>query len=334
MTQPITVLPDLYQLTVPTPFPVGPVNVYVARQADGLALVDCGPRTLQARAALEEGLAALGHSVRDVSCIIVTHAHADHYGLAADLVAESGARVLTHPFNRPMLESFADERERRLAFYAELLGASGVPHNVLQMVQSARRSIGEYAETVPVAGDVTDGETVMLAGRAWQVLHTPGHSAGLVCLYEPRSRVLLSADHLLRDISSNPVAEPLPLGRTARYQPLVEYLDQLRRVAALDVSVAWPGHGDPIYNVPELVRQRVEFHARRAGHILELFDGRELTAFHIMHSLFPVVDPVGFFLAISEVVGHLELLESEGRVRSIQRDNPANMCCRVVVWQA
>jgi hypothetical protein len=175
----------------------------------------------------------------------------------------------------------------------------------------------DYAETVPVAGDVTDGDTVMLAGRAWQVLHTPGHSAGLVCLYEPRSHVLLSDDHLLRDISSNPVAEPPPPGRTRRYQSLVEYLGQLRRVAALDVSVAWPGHGDPIHNVSELVRQRVEFHARRAGRILELFDGHELTAFQIMRSLFPVLDPIGFFLAISEVMGHLELLESEGRVRSI-----------------
>lgn len=326
MTQSVTVLPDLYQLTVPTPFPVGPVNVYIARQADGLALVDCGPRTLQARAALDAGLAALGYSVRDVSRIVVTHAHADHYGLAANLVAESGAQVLTHPFNRPMLESFADERERLLTFYAELLGMSGVPHNVRQMVQSARRSIGDYAETVPVAGDVTDGDIVMLAGRAWQVLHTPGHSAGLVCLYEPRSHVLISDDHLLRDISSNPVAEPLPPGRTARYRPLVEYLDQLRRVAALDVSVAWPGHGDPILHVPELVRQRVEFHAHRAGRILEFFDSRELTTFEIVHSLFPVLNPVNFFLAISEVMGHLELLESQGRVRSIQRDN-------VVMWQ-
>jgi len=326
MTQPVAVLPNLYQLTVPTPFPVGPVNVYAARQADGLALVDCGPRTLQARAALDAGLAALGYSVRDVGRIVVTHAHADHYGLAADLVAESGAQVLTHPFNRPMLESFAYERERRLAFYAELLVMSGVPHDVRQMVQSARRSIGDYAETVPVAGDVTDGDTVMLAGRAWQVLHTPGHSAGLVCLYEPRSHVLLSDDHLLRDISSNPIAEPLPPGRTQRYLPLVEYLGQLRRVAALDVSVAWPGHGDPIHNVPELVRQRVGFHARRAERILELFDGGDLTAFQIMRSLFPVLDPVGFFLAISEVMGHLELLESEGRVRSIRRDD-------VVVWQ-
>lgn len=326
MTQPIVVLPDLYQLTVPTPFPVGPVNVYAARQVDGLALVDCGPRTPQARAALDTGLAALGHSVRDLGRIVVTHAHADHYGLAADLVAESGARVLTHPFNRPMLESFADERERLLAFYTELLGMSGVPDDVCQRVQSARRSIGDYAETVPVAGDVMDGDTVMLAGREWQVLHTPGHSAGLVCLYEPRSHVLLSDDHLLRDISSNPVAEPPPPGRTRRYQSLVEYLGQLRRVAALDVSVAWPGHGDPIHNVSELVRQRVEFHARRAGRILELFDGHELTAFQIMRSLFPVLDPIGFFLAISEVMGHLELLESEGRVRSIRRDS-------VVMWQ-
>ena len=111
MPESVAVLPDLYQLIIPTPFPVGPVNVYVARdpEGDGLTLVDCGPRTPEARAALDAGLAALGHSVHDVRRIVVTHAHADHYGLAANIAAESGAQVLTHPFNRPTLQAYADE---------------------------------------------------------------------------------------------------------------------------------------------------------------------------------------------------------------------------------
>ena len=57
MPELVQVLPDLYQLALPTPFPVGPVNVYIARDANGLTLVDCGPRTSQVRAALDAGLA-------------------------------------------------------------------------------------------------------------------------------------------------------------------------------------------------------------------------------------------------------------------------------------
>lgn len=299
MNEPVAVLPDLHQLTIPTPFPVGPVNVYVARdpQGDGLTLVDCGPHHRAARAALDTGLAALGYSIRDVHRVIATHAHADHYGLAASLAGESGAQVLTHSFNRPLFETYAEERDRRLAFYANLLRLSGVPDEVCQIVQQARRSIGQYAESVPVTGDLNDGDTVTLAGRAWRVLHTPGHSAGLVCLYEPHSRVLLSNDHLLRDISSNPVVEPPPLGHAQR-KSLIEYLGQLRRIAAMNISVAWPGHGRPIHDVPELASQRVAFHAQRAGRILGLFSKRELTIYQIVRSSFPTLDPINFFLAI------------------------------------
>ena len=328
MPEPVAVLPDLYQLIIPTPFPVGPVNVYVARdpEGDGLTLVDCGPRTSKARAALDAGLAALGHSVPDIRRIVVTHAHADHYGLAANIAAESGAQVLTHPINRPTLQASTDESERRLAFYANLLHESGVPDKLVSAMDNVRRGIGNYADTVHVTGDLKDGDMLTLAGRAWHVLHTPGHSAGLACLYEPHSRVLLSNDHLLRDISSNPLVEPPPPGTSQRRKSLVEYIGQMQRVAAMDMSVAWPGHGEPIHDVRELVRQRVTFHAQRAERILGLFDGSPLTAYQIACRVFPQLDPLNFFLAISEVLGHLELLESEGRVSATQRDD-------VVVWQ-
>jgi glyoxylase-like metal-dependent hydrolase (beta-lactamase superfamily II) len=325
----VVVLPDLYQLEIPTPFPVGPVNIYVARAPEGLTLVDCGPRTREARVALDAGLAALGSSVHDVRRILVTHAHADHYGLAASIAADAppGARVFTHPFNRPTLEAYDQERKRHMAFYADLLRVSGVPEETRRAIERARQGIGDYAERIPVAGDLNDGDALALAGREWRVLHTPGHSSGLVCLYEPQSRTLLSNDHLLRDISSNPLVEPPPPGRAERFKSLVEYLRQMQRVAAMDVSIAWPGHGEPIHDVPGLVRQRVEFHARRAGRILELLDGHRLTTYQVVRPLFPRLDSINFFLAISEVLGHLELLELEGRVQPAQRNG-------VTIWQA
>ena len=325
---PTAVLPNLYQLSIPTPFPVGPVNVYVAQDPDGLTLVDCGPRLPEARQALDAGLAALGCSVRDACRIVVTHAHADHYGLAASIAARaaSGVQVLTHPFNRPTLEGYDRERERRTAFYANLLQISGLPEETLRAIENAQRGIGDYAETIPVAGELNDGDRLTLAGREWQVLHTPGHSGGLVCLYEPRTRTLLSNDHLLRDVSSNPLGEPPPPGHSARFMSLVEYIGQMQRVAAMDVSVAWPGHGEPIHDVADLVSQRVEFHTRRAGRILELLSGNVLTTYEVTRAVFPRLDPISFFLAISEVLGHLEWLESQGCLQSTQREG-------VVKWQ-
>ena len=323
---PIVVLPDLCQLEIPTPFPVGPVNIYVAREPDGLTLIDCGPRIPEARAALDAGLAALGFSAHDVRRILVTHAHADHYGLAASIAGGTGAQVFTHPFNRPTLEACDRERERHMAFYADLLCIFGVPEETRHAIEKARRGTGDYAERIRVAGDLNDGDTMMLAGREWQVLHTPGHSGGLMCLYEPQTRTLLSSDHLLRDISSNPLVEPPPPGRAERLKSLVEYISQMQRVAAMEVSVAWPGHGEPIHDVPDLVRQRIEFHARRAGRILELLDGASLTAYQVARPLVPRLDSINFFLAISEVLGHLELLETQGRIRSAR-------CDGVVIWQ-
>jgi hypothetical protein len=96
----------------------------------------------------------------------------------------------------------------------------------------------------------------------------------------------------------------------------------------MDISVAWPGHGEPIYDIPDLVRQRVAFHARRAEHILELLDGNDLTTFEVARRLFPELDPINFFLAI-QVLGHLELLESEGCVHPMQRVQRDG----VVMWQ-
>jgi glyoxylase-like metal-dependent hydrolase (beta-lactamase superfamily II) len=328
MPEPVAVLPHLYQLSIPTPFPVGPVNVYVAQDAVGLTLVDCGPYTPEARAALEAGLAALGHSPHDVRRIIVTHAHADHYGLAGALVADApaGVQVLTHPFNRLALAAYTEEREQRLSFYAGLMAEAGVPEEAALVINRMRRNVGDYASAVAVTGELNDGDTLPLAGCDWQVLHTPGHSTGLICFYEPRRRVLLSNDHLLRDISSNPVVEPPPPGHTEKWKSLVEYIRQLQRVAAMDIAIAWSGHGEPIHDVADLVRQRVEFHARRAERILDLLDSQALTLYQVARLLFPKLDPMNFFLAISEVLGHLELLESKSRVECFSRDG-------ILAWQ-
>ncbi len=71
---------DIIPIRVPTPFAVGDVIVYLVK-GDALTLIDCGPKTKEAAAALKEQLAAVHIEMSDIEQIVLTHHHADHAGL-------------------------------------------------------------------------------------------------------------------------------------------------------------------------------------------------------------------------------------------------------------
>ena len=313
------ILDHLYQITLPTPFPVGPVNVYLATD-EPITLIDTGPRDAATRQALVEELRALGLERGDIRRILVTHAHSDHHGLATEIVrGGDGAEVWTHPYNRIWLEDYEVERARRLAFYSQLVRESGVPPDERERMALARRGMGRFGEAVRIDRELGEGDRLAFAGKTWRVLHMPGHAGGMLCFFEPESRVMLSSDHLLRDISSNPIVEPPPHLGAPKPRRLVEYVREIQRAADLHASIAWPGHGEPITDVDKLVRQRLMFHSRRAQRIVSLLVNGEMTAYEVSRPMFGRLSPIDSFLALSEVIGHLEWLEEQRRVESFRR---------------
>ena len=119
-------LRSIHQITLPTPFPVGPVHAYLV-QGDPLTLIDTGPQTPAALAALQAGLAEHGVLLGDIQRVIITHAHADHYGLVGTIVAASGAEVWAHPLAQPLIEGWTSYLAPREQFWLDLLLAAGVP---------------------------------------------------------------------------------------------------------------------------------------------------------------------------------------------------------------
>jgi glyoxylase-like metal-dependent hydrolase (beta-lactamase superfamily II) len=324
---PLQIAPDLYKIVVPTPFPVGPVNLYLAIGPEGsLSLIDTGPRTDQAHAVLERSLADLNYTFADIQRIMITHGHTDHYGLAGDIAQISGATVYAHPRSRSLLEDHSTERDRRGDFYRSVLIEAGAPVDVQATVLQVLKGFRHFATAVSPVHILDEGDTLLLAGQSWQVLFLPGHAGGLICLYQPETQLFLSNDHLLRDISSNPFFEPPLPGQSHRSRSLVDYIASLKRTAALDIAVSWPGHGEPIYDHRALIKDRLTFHRHRANRIIAALHDTSQTVYEVSEVIFPDLNAVDRFLAISEVLAHLEWLEDQGTVNSQPQDG-------LVLWR-
>src|SRR5918992_6039112 len=109
-------------ISVPTPFYVGPVNVYLIAE-EPLTLVDTGPKTKEAVEALKEGLRRARVRVADIKRIVLTHAHEDHCGLAKQLRDEAkDAEVLVHGWETGHRSARLEYDEHRV-----LLERAGVP---------------------------------------------------------------------------------------------------------------------------------------------------------------------------------------------------------------
>src|SRR3954463_4482620 len=86
------VAPGVWSIEIGTPWPVGPVNVYLVDD-DPLTLIDVGQRSPEALADLEAGLAAAGRRIEDLERIVLTHQHIDHTGGAAMVAERAGAEL-------------------------------------------------------------------------------------------------------------------------------------------------------------------------------------------------------------------------------------------------
>ena len=313
--------PQPIALTIPTPYLVGPVNLYLF-EGEPLTLIDAGPRTADAWEALEVQLAQRGYRVADIKQVVLTHAHIDHYGLLNRVVETSGARVLTHPRSLWWLTNDRAEWRRREAFFYDLWATAGVPHATLIAMQDSFRTSIPFADALPTGAHsqtIDAGDSVTLGGRPWLTLHTPGHASSHISLYEPVSRQMISGDHLLLKISSNPLVEP-PMGDEPRRCSLLDYMASMRRVAEMEVTVAWPGHGKPIYDTRGLIAERLAHHAERTAHVAALLRDAPLTTYALSERLFPGLPVSGLFLGLSEVIGHLDVLEAEGRLAYERRN--------------
>src|SRR5688500_20014664 len=131
-------------ISLPTPFYIGPVNVYLIAE-DPITIIDTGPKTKATVDALREGLRATGFRVSDIRRIVLTHAHEDHCGLAKSLRDEAkNAEVFVHDWETGLRHSRLQYDEHRV-----LLERAGCAGKGVQLTRG--RGEGLSGETSTVA---------------------------------------------------------------------------------------------------------------------------------------------------------------------------------------
>ncbi len=311
----------IHQIVTPTPFQVGSVNAYLIED-DPLTLIDSGLKTNEAEEALRAQLAEIGLRFGDIEQLIVTHSHFDHYGLMGRIAAEGNPRVFAHSLEVHDLESprsYAEDDERYKRVERFLL-KSGLPPESLDTILMRHPIINEFRDSIKVSDIVGEGDAIRLRRKELRVIHCPGHSAGMINLYDPGAKTLFSGDNLLKHISPVPLINFPRDASQPRSHSLSDYIVTLERLKTLDIGIVFTGHGEVIHEAEEIIDSIILHHKVRKEKVLKFLDGFPKTAFDVCNHLFPEITPYQVYLGMSEAVGHLDVLETEGAIKRIEED--------------
>lgn len=303
-------VPRIHPIPVPTPFPVGPVNTYLVTGSP-LILVDTGPNTDDAHAALTRALASHKVSFRDLEVILLTHAHIDHVGLLGRILEESDAETYAHP-EVVARSARRDHEEHDIRdFTIRVMRELGVPEDGIAACAAERENYRPYGSHAVIGHSVEDSGRI----HDYAVYHVPGHSAHDTLFVDHDRRRAFSGDHILKSISPNPLLRR-PAPGQSRPKSLVEFRRSLQRTRQLDLEVCYPGHGDPIRNHREIIDNLFHRQDKRSQRVLDILGDTTMTPYEVCCALFPDLKTEFLYLGISSSVGHLELLEEEGRAVS------------------
>ena len=319
MIQKLHEQPDIFQIQVPLPDnPLKYLNSYVLPGKERTLVVDTGFKRPECRNALMSGLKELAVDLSKVD-LFLTHLHADHSGLVNDFAA-AGATVYMHQIDYQYLQDGVDgstwaATEKRYA-------KEGMPVDVIR-TQAANQARKFAPDPHFPAVLVQDRQILHLADQHIHVIHTPGHTKGLCCLYIPEHEIFFSSDHILFDITPN-----ITIWSNMQHA-LHTYLESLDKVRNFPVKLALPGHRKGDTSVLERIDSIKAHHRHRLTETCQLVKAMpEATAFEIAAHMtwsmrgkcwedFPITQK---WFALGECLSHLEYLLDEGTIQRREMD--------------
>ena len=177
-------------------------NCYLVSEKRGdssVLVVDPGAQPQMIRGALNG---------RSVDSVVLTHRHFDHVGAVSAIINDTGTEVIAHTIEAEALEG--------------LIGVGPQGRH-------------DTPDPFNVDRTVDEGDMIKVGDSVLRVLHTPGHTAGSICLYDEDDHLLLAGDTLFyEDVGRT----DFPSGSKAQQD------ESLKRLCHLpDDTIIYPGHG-------------------------------------------------------------------------------------------
>ncbi len=213
---------------------LGVGRAYLYQEADRLTLIDTG--LTNSGAAIVDAIDGIGRKINDLKQIVVTHYHADHMGSLAEPAERSGAQVLAHALDAPVVRGEQPEEEPDLSALEEEVHAE-ISKNV------------HPARPCPVGHELLDGDDIELNGEAL-VVHVPGHTASSIAVYVPKRRALFTGDAAAR------MPDGQLLVGVFNVDP-AQTRASFRRLAELEFDAVFFGHGAPMEQDASLAFRRL-----------------------------------------------------------------------------
>jgi len=311
------VFPSIFKIEIPIPDnPLRATNSYLVVSEDRFLIIDTGMNREECMKRMASSLKELEVDLNRTD-FFVTHSHSDHIGLVSEL-KKDGSKLF---FNSPDAEVLQDPAHwTKLATFAAV---NGFPEAEAAIERHPGR---KYLFRGSLDFDLLrEGDEIRIGEYHFKCLETPGHTRGHICLYEPRTKILFSGDHILGGITPN-------ISRWAEgADPLGEYLDSLKKVEEYDIELVLPGHRNPLGNPEQRIKELINHHEARSMEILSILENGRQSAYQVATQMTWDIDcefwvdfplPQKWF-ATGETLSHLQHLERKGLLKREWREGKA-----------
>ena len=299
---------QLTQVKISMSGPLRWVNSYLWRGETGVVIVDPGPRSNQTEEEWRVVWNKLSISPQEITDIVLTHHHPDHYGLAGWMQEQTGASVWmsqrAHQEAEFMWGKAAEINHVLPAYFR----CHGMTEKWAEQLLPHLESFDPQVTPSPIAQYIEKGD-FEVGGRRFQVIETFGHAPGHLSFYEVDRELILCGDAVLPQISPNisllPGSDP---------EPLLHFMQGLDELGALSVRKAFPGHRHPMKSFRERVNSLKIHHEERLNQMERMIGEQPQTAFEVCIVLFG--EKFGIHqmrFAMAETLAHLQELVRQGR---------------------
>jgi len=320
----------VHQIKIEVPFNVKFVCLYLFNHKGHNILIDAGLNWGNWKKLLLSTFNDLNLSMKDIDYCFITHVHLDHIGLLKTLkrrnpdlkivMNEITHKVLEWETNDNNLEELTTEAKKT----ADMLIKCGIDDKQGEKVIQFFTFWPKYLQYQKPDIIVRDGENVL---EDLEIIWTPGHSFGHICIFDAKREFLYSGDHILSRITPHIGNFVIPASLRNEYKNhkfdniLHHYLNSLDRIDKLNPKIIFPAHQEIIYNPHDRILEIKKHHQNRLNEISSLIKDHPMTPYEISKIHFGQdLDEINSFMALSEVVGHLIYLEYQEKVNKIEKN--------------